>query len=88
VRQQKLLGELNGQVEEMVTSYKTVVAYGKERKATKEFDEVSAKLRKCSAASGSGAAGGAGYQQLSYEPGGPDCAGGGLYELSAAAGAL
>ena len=48
VRQQKLLGELNGQVEEMVTSYKTVVAYGKERKATKEFNEVSAKLRKCS----------------------------------------
>ncbi|MBR6680360.1 MAG: ABC transporter ATP-binding protein [Clostridia bacterium] len=48
VRQQKLLGELNGQVEEMVTSYKTVVAYGKERKATKEFDEVSAKLRRCS----------------------------------------
>ena len=48
VRQQKLLGELNGQVEEMVTSYKTVVAYGKERKATQEFDEVSAKLRRCS----------------------------------------
>ncbi len=48
VRQQKLLGELNGQVEEMVTSYKTVVAYGKERKATKEFDQVSAKLRRCS----------------------------------------
>ena len=48
VRQQKLLGELNGQVEEMVTSYKTVVAYGKERKATREFDEVSAKLRRCS----------------------------------------
>ena len=48
VRQQKLLGELNGQVEEMVTSYKTVVAYGKERKATKDFGEVSAKLRKCS----------------------------------------
>ena len=30
VRQQKILGKLNGQIEEMVTSYKTVVAYGKE----------------------------------------------------------
>ena len=48
VRQQKLLGELNGQVEEMVTSYKTVVAYGKEEKAVKGFSGISERLRKCS----------------------------------------
>jgi len=48
VRQQKLLGELNGQVEEMVTSYKTVVAYGKEKQSCEKFNEVSSKLRRCS----------------------------------------
>ena len=48
VRRQKLLGQINGQVEEMVTSYKTVVAYGKEQKAVKEFSETSEKLKKCS----------------------------------------
>ena len=48
VRRQKLLGQLNGQVEEMVTSYKTVVAYGKEQKAVEEFAESSKDLRKCS----------------------------------------
>lgn len=47
-QQQKLLGELNGNVEEMVTSYKTVVAYGKEEKAVKEFARVSGELRRCS----------------------------------------
>ena len=48
VRRQKLLGQINGQVEEMVTSYKTVVAYGKEQKAVKEFSATSEKLKKCS----------------------------------------
>ncbi len=48
VRQQKLLGNINGQVEEMITSYKTVVAYGKEKEAVKKFGEVSDELRKCS----------------------------------------
>ncbi len=48
VRRQRLLGQINGQVEEMVTSYKTVVAYGKERKAVDEFSETSKKLKKCS----------------------------------------
>ena len=48
VRRQKLLGSLNGQVEEMVTSYKTVVAYGKEKKAIDEFSETSKNLKKCS----------------------------------------
>ncbi len=48
IRRQKLLGELNGQVEEMVTSYKTVVAYGKEKKSVEEFSKTSKKLKKCS----------------------------------------
>lgn len=46
VRQQKLLGRLNGEVEEMVTSYKTVVAYGKEGTAVKNFASESEALRK------------------------------------------
>ncbi len=46
IRQQKLLGRLNGEVEEMVTSYKTVVAYGKEEKAVENFAAESEALRK------------------------------------------
>ncbi|MBR3967311.1 MAG: ABC transporter ATP-binding protein [Clostridia bacterium] len=46
IRQQKLLGKLNGEVEEMVTSYKTVVAYGKEEKAVNNFASESEALRK------------------------------------------
>ena len=48
VRRQKLLGQINGQVEEMVTSYKTVVAYGKEKGAVEEFEATSKDLRRCS----------------------------------------
>ena len=48
VKRQKLLGQLNGQVEEMVTSYKTVVAYGKEEKAVKDFGVTSEEFKKCS----------------------------------------
>ncbi len=48
VRRQRLLGQLNGQVEEMVTSYKTVVAYGKEKKSVEDFSVTSKKLKKCS----------------------------------------
>jgi ATP-binding cassette subfamily B protein len=48
VRQQRLLGALNGQVEEMVTSYKTVVAYGKEDEAVEKFAEISDGLRRSS----------------------------------------
>ena len=48
VRRQKLLGQINGQVEEMVTSYKTVVAYGKENDAVQSFVNSSHKLKKCS----------------------------------------
>ncbi len=47
VRRQKILGQINGQVEEMVTSYKTVVAYGKEREAVEDFAASSADLRNC-----------------------------------------
>ena len=48
VRQQTILGKLNGQIEEMVSSYKTVVAYGKENSAVESFAENSEELKKCS----------------------------------------
>ena len=48
IRRQKLLGALNGTVEEMVTSYGTVVAYGKEADAVELFGGYSAGLRDCS----------------------------------------
>ena len=48
VRRQKLLGALNGQVEEMVTSYKTVVAYGKEKQAIEDFSGTSEEFKDCS----------------------------------------
>ncbi|MGN0596617.1 MAG: ABC transporter ATP-binding protein [Ruminiclostridium sp.] len=44
--QQSLLGSLNGHIEEMVTGYKTVVAFGREEKAKEEFNEISESLRK------------------------------------------
>jgi len=45
VKQQRLLGSLNGHVEEMVTGYKTVVAYGHEEAAMSEFSDISRELR-------------------------------------------
>jgi len=48
VQRQKLLGNLNGQIEEMVTGYKTVLAYGREQKACEHFAETSEEFRKCS----------------------------------------
>ncbi len=45
VRQQQLLGELNGEVEEKVTAYRTLVAYNQEKAAIQRFTEVSAELR-------------------------------------------
>ena len=48
VKRQVLLGKLNAQVEEMVTGYKTVMAYGKEDDACREFAEISEEFRKCS----------------------------------------
>ncbi len=48
VKKQILLGEMNTQVEEMVTGFKTVIAYGKEEDACREFAEISEEFRKCS----------------------------------------
>ncbi len=48
VKKQILLGQLNSQVEEMVTGFKTVIAYGKEDDASREFAEISEEFRKCS----------------------------------------
>ena len=48
VSRQKLLGQLNGQVEEMVTSYKTVVAYGREKQAVEDFAKCSEEYKACS----------------------------------------
>ncbi len=48
VKRQVLLGSLNGQVEEMVTGFKTVMAYGKEDMAIESFVETSEEFRKCS----------------------------------------
>lgn len=45
VEQQKLLGTLNGQAEEMVTGYKTVMAYGREAESIARFEEISRQLR-------------------------------------------
>ncbi len=45
--QQKLLGKLNTHVEEMVSGYRTVVSYGKEKTAVAEFADSADKLRKC-----------------------------------------
>lgn len=46
VEQQKLLGQLNGHIEESVTGYKTVMAYGKEESSLKEFSKIAEKYRK------------------------------------------
>ncbi len=48
VQQQILLGQLNGEVEEMIIGYKTVVAYGKEADAIGNFSKISEDLRKTS----------------------------------------
>lgn len=47
-KQQKLLGQLNGHVEEMVIGYRTVVAYGKEKKAVEDFGATANELRHAS----------------------------------------
>ena len=46
IRQQRLLGELNTAVEETVTGYRTVVAYGREKRAVENFDRVNDELRR------------------------------------------
>ena len=45
--QQRLLGLLNGHVEEMVTGYRTVVAFGREEQAKEQFNQLSGQLRRC-----------------------------------------
>ena len=47
VRRQRILGQLNGHVEESVTSYKTVIAFGKEDEAVEKFAAASTELRSC-----------------------------------------
>lgn len=47
-RQQKLMGELNGHIEETVTGYKTIAAFGKEKIKKSEFDKISDELAVCS----------------------------------------
>lgn len=44
IGQQKTLGELNGHIEEMYTGHNVVKAFGHERKAIDEFDEVNERL--------------------------------------------
>ncbi len=46
--QSKILGELNGHTEEMITGYKTVVAYNKETKVINEFNAISNSYTKTS----------------------------------------
>lgn len=46
VRQQKILGAVNGQVEEMVSGYRTVVAYNRQQKAIRHFNATSNRLKK------------------------------------------
>lgn len=43
--QQALIGELNGQVEEMVVGHRTVAAYGKEEDVEEKFNQISGYLR-------------------------------------------
>lgn len=47
MQQQILLGRINGHVEEMVTGYRTVVAYSKEQDAIDEFSSMNNELRRC-----------------------------------------
>lgn len=44
--QQKLLGELNAEVEESVMGYRTIIAFSREEKIKKEFRETSSALKK------------------------------------------
>lgn len=48
VQQQTLLGRLNGHIEEMVSGYKTVMAFSKEEQAVSDFKQISAGLKKTS----------------------------------------
>lgn len=43
-KRQVILGQLNGNVEEMVTGYRTVVAYNRQNAVVNDFDNVSDEL--------------------------------------------
>lgn len=45
VRRQQLLGQINGRIEETVTGYETVIAYGKEEESVGKFADASGELR-------------------------------------------
>lgn len=45
LKQQSTLGALNGNIEEKITGYKTVVAFGKEKDAVREFGELNGELK-------------------------------------------
>lgn len=46
-RQQRLMGELNGHIEETVTGFRTIAAFGKEDAEKARFDEISDELKSC-----------------------------------------
>ncbi len=46
--QQRLMGKLNGHIEETVTGFKTIAAFGKEKVKKAEFDDISDRLKNCS----------------------------------------
>ncbi|MCQ2428053.1 MAG: ABC transporter ATP-binding protein/permease, partial [Clostridia bacterium] len=48
VKNQVLLGKMNGRVEESVTGYRTVVAYGKEASEIEKFGDISSEYRQSS----------------------------------------
>ncbi len=45
-KQQVLLGKLNGQIEESVTGYPTILTYGQEKRFVKSFSQTSEELRR------------------------------------------
>lgn len=47
-KRSQILGKLNGHSEEMITGYKSIVAYNKQKDVIKEFDETSDELTKVS----------------------------------------
>lgn len=46
ISQQRLLGALNGHIEETVTGYRTMVAYNKQQDSAVKFDGISSELKK------------------------------------------
>ncbi len=47
IKQQALLGSLNGHIEENVTGYKTLAAFSREQECNKEFANISNELKSC-----------------------------------------